>query len=261
MNREHALGLLTEFEARQVFEEKPVVILPVGSLEQHGPHLPASTDSIIAEKISLKIAEALDGVVLPVVNYGNSFSWTQGFISTVTLSQGELSALVVDIGRQIGLKEIEYFIIFNGHGGNPPDLITGAKILKEEFPEMEILIMEWWAAGSSVISQLKESSGETHGGEFETSVMLYLAPDLVQTEKYTAEYAKNVPTMCFSDLIVKEGGDKVKRIQFYSPEVSQSGVYGDPFKASPEKGRRVVERVVENAKRVISELKGLHQNG
>jgi len=164
MKSSHQLGLMTEFEARERFAKKPIVILPIGSLEQHGAHLPALTDAIIAERISIEIAKAVDGLVLPVINYGNSFSWVKGFVSTITLQQGRLSDLVIDIGKQIAQKGCDYFVIFNGHGGNPPDIVIGAKTLKQEFPDMEILVVEWWSAGNSVIHQLKESKGETHGG-------------------------------------------------------------------------------------------------
>ena len=93
----HELGLMTEDEARQAFSERRLVLLPVGSLEQHGPHLPAATDAIVAERLSLAIATALDGIVLPTIAYGNSFSWNAGWTSTVTLAQGRLADLVYDI--------------------------------------------------------------------------------------------------------------------------------------------------------------------
>ncbi len=67
-------------------------------------------------------------------------------------------------------------------------------------------------------------------------------------------FAQNLPSFCHQSLIVKDGGDSIKRIQFYDPEISKSGVYGDPSKATPEKGARVVERVVENVQTLIQEL-------
>lgn len=253
----YQLELMTEFEAQEAFAERKVAILPVGSLEQHGAFLPAGTDAIIAERISFKVAEKINGVVLPTIPYGNSFSWSKGWTSTITLSQGRLSEIVYDIGKSVAQKGSQYFLVFNGHGSNPPDIVIGTKRLKEDFPELEILMAEWWGAGSSVISEFKETKAESHGGEFETSIMLYLAPDLVLKDKYVAEYASNLPELCYRYLIVKGGSeDYIKRIQMYDQSISASGIYGDPTKATVEKGEKVVNQVVENIKNVIQELEG-----
>lgn len=253
----YQLGLMTEIEAQQAFAERSTAILPVGSLEQHGPFLPAATDAIIAERISLIIGEEIKGIVLPTIPYGNSFSWSEGWTSTITLSQGRLSGMVYDVGKSVAQKGCKYFLVFNGHGSNPPDIVLGTKRLKEDFPDLEILMAEWWGAGSSVISELKETKAESHGGEFETSIMLYLASELVLEDRYVAEYADNLPDLCYRYLIVKGGkGDYIKRIQMYDQSISASGIYGDPRKATVEKGSRVVQRVVENIKQVIKDLEG-----
>lgn len=255
----HELGLMTEDEARQAFAERRLVLLPVGSLEQHGPHLPAATDAIVAARLSLAIATALDGIVLPTITYGNSFSWNAGWTSTVTLAQGRLADLVYDIGKSIARKGPRFLLIFNGHGGNPPDIVSGAKRLKEECPDLEILVVEWWAAGASVIAALKESAAESHSGEFETSIMMHLAPEMVRLDHLTAEFEKHVPELCYQHLIVKVGGDKIKRIQYYTPDISASGVYGDPTSATPAKGAAIVQRVIENTRRVLDELDALNR--
>lgn len=261
MTKEYQLGLMTEDEAKQAFAQRSVVLLPVGSLEQHGPHLPAATDTIIAERLSLEIAKAVDGIVLPALSYGNSFSWSKGWVSTISLAQGRLAELIHDIGKSIALKGCKYFIIFNGHGSNPPELVIGSKRLKETFAEMEILMVEWWSAAASAITKSRESAAESHSGEFETSIMMYLAPDLVRPDLGVAEFAKNVPELCYQYLIIKSGGDQIKRIQLYDPTVSASGVYGDPAKATKEKGALVVRRVIENTQRVIRELEEIARYG
>jgi creatinine amidohydrolase len=207
-----------------------LVLVPLGSTEQHGPHLPLSTDSVIARAVAERAAGALpaapDGppLVAPAIVYGASGEHA-GFPGTISIGHRALHAVIVETVRSLALWAGRVVFV-NGHGGNVPTLDAAVGRLRAEGHDVA------WA-GCDV------PGGDAHAGFTETSVMLHLAPELVRTSAAVAGDTRPLAAV-LPDLIAH--GVRA---------VSPSGVLGDPAGASGEQGRRIVGAMVASVARRI----------
>jgi creatinine amidohydrolase len=156
-----------------------IAVLPVGSWEQHGPHLPLATDTLVAVAISNAVAAVHQVWQLPPITLSCSHEHA-GFPGTVSISSATLSAVVGDVARSLELQGIRRLVLINGHGGNYAlsNVVQEANVSERRmalFPTRE----DWAAArlGSGMTSAVHE---DMHAGELETSVLLATAPDLVR---------------------------------------------------------------------------------
>jgi hypothetical protein len=130
----HLWGELTWPEARERFRQVDIALLPVGSVEQHGPHLPLDTDAFDATYLALRVAEACSEpkpLVLPGLSYGVSYHH-EDFTGTVSISNDTLAKLVYDIGISVSRNGIMKLVIINGHGGNSPALNYAAQMINRD---------------------------------------------------------------------------------------------------------------------------------
>lgn len=222
------LGELSRVEVAERGSAGAVCVLPVGSLEQHGEHLPIGTDSLLVEAMSLRAARLarVDTVVAPTVWTGLSPHHVRLGV-TVTLEPG----LLIELTREIVRCLRPWFrdvVIVNGHGGNRGWL--GALALAEDCPYVNY----WDLVEPSLLSELfaVDLGSIGHAGQAETSAMLAVASELVGTPSHAFE-----PITRPND-------------PFLLPDMGASGVLGDPAAASPAAG----ERFVENAARGLAEL-------
>jgi creatinine amidohydrolase len=211
-----------------------VAVLPVGALEQHGPHLPLSTDTLTAEAVAGRIAKALDGLLLPAVGYGATWNMS-GYPGTVTLRPETVEALAVDIGEGVAAAGARALVIVNGDWGNRAPLARAAAALA--LPTLVLDHPGLDAAAERVRDSRPAAPGLMHAEEIETSLVLAIAPDLVQG---TAEavYPDFPP----------EFGTVPMRMHGFSP----TGVFGDPGPATADKGRAMLDAVVEECLRVLA---------
>jgi mycofactocin precursor peptide peptidase len=209
----------------------PLVLVPVGSCEQHGPHLPLSTDTVIAEAVAGRAADALrpdaDGQVLlaPAIAFGASGEHA-GFPGTVSIGHEALTAVLVETVRSLALWAGRVVFV-NGHGGNVPALDAAAGRMRAEGHDTA------WA-GCGV------PGGDAHAGFTETSVMLHLAPDLVRP--FHSVTGETRPLSAIMPELVARG----------VRAVSPSGVLGDPSGASAERGREIVAAMAASVARRIA---------
>ena len=204
-------------------------IVPVGSMEQHGLHLPVSTDVLIAEHVAKKVAPLVSAVVMPAIAYGVSFEHQPLFNASVR--KGTLAATVFDVCASLAGFGFAQIIILNGHHGN----ITALKNItrNHKIPKgTTIHILHYWQA-------LKEELG--HAGDTETSLLLAIAPELVDMGKAVPGAKK--PTKLAS---TSKPGSFVK--------ITGNGVWGDPRGASAEKGNRLLKEITKNLAKTISGL-------
>ncbi len=202
-----------------------VLVVPVGSTEQHGPHLPFATDALIATATAERVAAALaaDGrrVVLgATVPYGASGEH-QDFPGTVSVGHEALAAFLVELVRSAsGWTPCTVFV--NGHGGNVPTLDRVVELLRSEGRAAT-----WVPCGVP--------GGDAHAGRTETSLLLHLHPELVAID--AAEPGATAPI-----------GELLPRLQAEGVRaVSPNGVLGDPSGASAEEGAELLDRMAERA--------------
>ncbi|MGI8329442.1 mycofactocin biosynthesis peptidyl-dipeptidase MftE [Actinomadura scrupuli] len=208
-----------------------LVLLPLGSTEQHGPHLPLSTDSVIAQVVAERVAAALPPgaagppLVAPALGYGSSGEHA-GFPGTVSLGHQALHAVIVETTRSLALWA-ERVVFVNGHGGNVPSLRTAVGQMRAEGHDVA-----WVGCGVP--------GGDAHAGFTETSVMLCLAPGQVRMDRAVA--GDDRPLASIMPELVAHG----------VRAVSPSGVLGDPCGATAEHGREIVRAMVSDAVRRIA---------
>jgi len=218
-------------EFRKLIKEKnPTIIIPVGSLEQHGAHLPITTDSDIVTEIASRLAKKCNFVVLPTVSYGISFEHEPFFQVNI-----QLLGFLRDIISSLVINKVKSVIILNGHHGNVDTLeMMEANPEREwnlDFKDVKIDFYSYW--------HFMEHEFD-HAGFVETSLMLAIS-DKVKMKK-----AKK-------GLITKGLSEKeIQRINKLSterggfPKVTKNGVWGDPTKATKKDGEKFLAEIVRN---------------
>ncbi len=202
-----ALGGWTSLEVGQ---RRPVLLVPLGSTEQHGPHLPLDTDTRIAVALCHLVAGG-EAVVAPAVAYGASGEH-QGFPGTLSVGEQVLEQTVVELGRSAG-RDYALVVFVNGHGGNARALARGVAVLTHERRTV--------AAWSPRLAE-----GDSHAGRVETSVLLALDPASVRLDRAAPGVTTPRPDL-MDDL--RAGG---------LAAVTPNGVLGDPTGATAEEGER-----------------------
>ena len=226
---------MTSPEIGALDRERTVVILPVGSVEQHGRHMPVGTDTILAHEVALAAAERVgDVVVLPPPWYGFSAHHMR-FPGSVTLRAETLIALAGDIVASVISHGFRRILIVNGHGGNAGVIDVLASTLgHRHYGAARIATLTYFALASDAIAALRRSGpgGMGHACEFETSLVQHLRPGLVKIERAETTYPEAGSPYLTTDLI----GSQAVRVYHDFADLSTTGTLGDPSLASPEAG-------------------------
>jgi creatinine amidohydrolase len=181
--RTRRFGELTWTEAQELVAENPVILLPIGVLEQHGPHLPLDEDNIVAEFVANRVAEQVDCLVLPTLNYGHSPIF-RNYCGTISLSSETLRSCIVDIVSDLYRSGFRRFILVNNNGGNLPASGEAAFILHERFGIVLAELYPWGLGYGLMRDQYDNPDVEYgHGGEPEMSAMMAMYPERIVTER------------------------------------------------------------------------------
>jgi len=245
------LGELTWPEAKIRFKEMDVALLPVGSLEQHGPHLPLDVDAFDAQYLSRQVAEACaepKPVVLPLIPYGVAYHH-EDFSGTISINPDTLSRLVYEIGMSAARHGITKLIIINGHGGNSPALHFAAQMINRD--AHIFTCVDTGETSDPDINELTQTPNDVHAGEIETSTTLATRPHLVRMK----EMRKFVPR--FSSRYLNFSSRRSVGWYAHTSKISPYGVLGDPTKANQDKGERIWELMIRNLVEFIEDLKSL----
>jgi creatinine amidohydrolase len=234
--------------------DKTIMVLPIGSVEQHGRHMPLGTDTILAHSVSMKAAEQFQGrvVVLPPPWYGLSAHHMQ-FAGTVTLKASTLIAVVEDIVASLAAHRFRRILVVNGHGGNGGIIDVLASTLGHRFDgKARIACLTYFRLARDAIAALRSSrpGGMGHACEFETAMMQHVRGDLVDAAAAIATYPDTGSSFLTTDLL---GSSAVHSYLDFS-DLSQSGTFGDPSFASPEKGASFHAAVVKELVRFIEDF-------
>lgn len=226
-------GLATLPEIKTFVARCPYVILPVGSTEQHGPHLPINTDTMIAEAVALATAKRSRGLVLPGIPLGYAWVW-RDVPASLTLSFDTYVRVITETVESLSRWGVKAVYIMSGHGANP-QVIKHA--LRESIHgKMDVKVLYGMYAGLKEMMAEADSDswhGDVHAEEIETSLMLAIAPHLVRMELAAADYPPAPADYGQSELAMGH--------------LMRSGVFGDPTKATAEKGRRWLDLAADRS--------------
>jgi creatinine amidohydrolase/Fe(II)-dependent formamide hydrolase-like protein len=242
-------GELTWPEAQKRFQEMDIALLPVGSIEQHGPHLPLDTDAFDAEYLARRVAESCSNpkpLVLPLISYGVSYEHDE-FKGTLSINNNTLSSLVYDIGTSVARNGINKLVIINGHGGNTPALNYAAQMINRD---AKIFVCVDSGETSDVdIYKITDTPNDVHAGEVETSTSLAIRPHLVKFD----EAPRSVPQ--FSSRYLNFTSKRWVSWYAYTQNVTSTGVLGDATKATAEKGRKIWQIMIAHLVALVEDLK------
>jgi creatinine amidohydrolase len=239
MKKVKELRNMTRDEVKEAIDEFPVTILPLGATEQHGHHLPLGVDVMLAEGLSRLVAEETGALLLPAVPFGYSWVW-RDIPGTVSVQQHNVEALIKDVAHSVSRYGTELLAVINGHEANNSSMKYVARELQDELRMP--MIYFFYPGLSEVMEKYGDSQtwhGMVHACELETSLMLALYPEYVQMQKAVAEYPEKPPLYGKSTISL---GD-----------LSESGVYGDPTRATEEKGKRMLGAFVKSIAESIKE--------
>lgn len=242
---------LTGPQVAELLTERSILVQPLGAIEQHGPHLPLSTDSVVATAVAEAAVDAvgdeLDVWLLPTLDYtkSNEHAWSAG---TVWLSATTLLAVLDDLGRCVATTPAKRLVFLNGHGGNSALLNVANRELRLAHGLMTFLAHPGVPPDQGGVSPASELGMGVHGGTDETSIMLHLAPHLVDMSK--AE--RRIPETIALNQYVRFGG----RVSFgwLSNDFFPDGYVGDPTPATAELGRQLFEGAVRGFSEALREI-------
>jgi creatinine amidohydrolase len=205
-------------------KKKQIAIIPIGSIEQHGPHLPISTDSDIVTEIASRLSEKIKGILLPTISYGISDEHFPFF--NLSIKKSTLSRILEDICESLIKNGISKIVIINGHYGNLDSL---RDFERKQKTRRKIKIFSYWKYMDREFD---------HAGNVETSIMLAISKN-VNMKKAKRGFQ--------TDGMSKQQVSKINKLAQKSfPKVTGNGVWGDPTRSSARLGRKIIKEVVDN---------------
>lgn len=213
---------LTDPDLRKTIRPKKTAVIPVGSVEQHGPHLPVSTDSDIVTEVAKRLSKQGNYLLMPTITTGVSYEHSPYF--NLSIKEATLKKVLTDLCESLNSNGIKTIFIINGHHGNH-------KVIKkvEKTKKPRIFAFSYWHFMSQDFD---------HAGFAETSLMLAIS------NKVKMSLAKKG---LITDGMTKKEISKIGRLAQKSfPKVTKNGVWGDPTKASKEKGSKMLTEIVKN---------------
>lgn len=232
-----------------------VLVVPVGSIEQHGYHLPVATDTILVDAVASLGAERVAGeipiLVTPPIWSGFSPHHLP-FGGTLTLDFETMLHAVEDLADSALENGFDALLLLNGHGGNVSLIGAATSTVGIDHPDVEVLGLSYFSLATSFIDEVRESDvgGMSHGGEFETSLLLHLRPELVDMERAEAPYLDEPYDRGFTDLMEGSSLSVYRTFEAYT----DTGAIGDPGLADAEKGAEIFDRLGEELADLLREI-------
>jgi creatinine amidohydrolase len=245
---------MTTKEFAALAARRVIAVLPVGAIEQHGPHLPVWVDSCINEAILARALEQLPAhvpvTVLPLLAVGKSDEHL-GFPGTLSLSADTLIRVITEIGESVARAGIRKLVLWNSHGGQPQimDLVArDLRIRRRMFVVAANVYRLGQPAGLFSDAELKHG---IHGGAVETSIMLHLRPDLVHGDEIRNFEPVSVAMEREFEHLTPEGA---VGFGWQSQDLHPDGVCGDATQADAARGRQLVDHVAQRLVALLHEV-------
>jgi len=235
--------------------ENTVIVLPAGSIEQHGPHLPCAVDTVICAGVVghalARLPKEVPAFALPPITYGKSEEHLH-FPGTFTLDGETLFATVVQLAESAYRSGFRKFLIVNGHGGQPQVMEMAARELRLRHGDYIVVPHSTWrlphVAGRYLAE--KEKKLAMHAGHAETAIMMALAPDTVHMERAVTNYPPEFPSKLLSP-------DGRPACAWSARDFGTSGIIGDPLPATREQGDAILDSLASSWAQAITELHAL----
>ncbi len=243
---------LTGPQVAEAITPSSILLLPIGAVEQHGPHLPMSVDHVIAHETATAVVDRcgddLDVWLLPTlsVSKSNEHAWAPG---TLYLQPETLMALLKDLGRAVASTGAERLVLLNGHGGNTTHLGTVLRELRLQYGLKTFLAHPSLPPAYGGTSTAEEMGMGIHGGLNETSVFMHLRPGQVDLSKA----ARKVPEKLADNTYVRFGGSVA--FGWLSNDFDPEGYIGDPTGATAELGEKLFDHAVTTLVDAMAEIK------
>lgn len=234
---------MTMDQVSQGLTKSHTVLIPAGSIEEHGTHLPLSTDQLTIYEICRKVAETVPVFVTPPLFYGVCRS-TSRHPGTITISTATLKLLIRDIASSLYAQGFRKFILVSGHAGSThmSALTEAGEWVLENLTETTVAVLSIIDLITQEFMELVETPGDSHAGEVETSLVMHLRPEWVH-----GSAPREFPDFPHPILV------RNKRDRW------PGGVWGDPTKASPEKGERLFSLLVKELLHLIERVQDFRE--
>ena len=225
------VDIKTQFDPnirKSIINKKRVAVIPVGSIEQHGPHLPVSTDSDIVTEIAKKISEKNGYFLLPTLNYGVSFEHAPFF--NLSIRESTLRTVLIDLCSSLLANNIKTIFIINGHHGNLKSIKDlDVKLKKISKNKQKIFPLSYWHFMKREFD---------HAGFIETSLMLAISKNVKM---------KLAKKGLITDGMTKQEIAKIGKLANQSfPKATKNGIWGDPRKATKKEGHVILDEIIKN---------------
>jgi creatinine amidohydrolase len=208
-----------------------VGLVPVGAVEQHGPHLPTGTDTIIATALCELVSERCGAPVLPAIPVGCSYGHSTNLPGNLSLTPEQLAVSVRQCAEWAATSGLCRLLFVNAHFGNAASLAIATDHLRLHRPDLKVNFVNWWTLDATVASESVVDGDDLHANRSETSVMLALAPELVHVDRMAdADDPDRTADLVF---------------RYTVPSLSTNGVTGRPSDATTELGRKLVDLTVD----------------
>ena len=239
---------LTTEETKKISKTTPVIVL-LCATEQHGPHLPLSTDRLIGEHFLHELNRLMEKevILLPVIPIGCS-EHHMDFSGSLTFKHATFKTLVEEMVESMVVHEFKNFLFLNSHGGNQGIGQVILETLGNKYSDCQFSLITWWKIAGDELKKINESGsgGTGHAGEFETSLMLHIAPKLVREQ-----HVKPLTSQQFDPLV----GDMINAPKFSYfqtiKQISENGVVGNPSFSTKEQGEKISQIVTSKLVELI----------
>lgn len=223
-------------------EEHDIAVLPVGALEQHGSHLPVGTDNLIASAFAERVAKELNAYLLPCINIASSIEHRKS-AGTVYLKADTLAMVIRDIAESLMYSGYKKIVIINGHGGNWI-LKPTIRQINLESENFQAVLLDMQVASHRFHEVVDRLENNIHACEKETSIMLYLY----------SEYVKEIVPTNNNEIVPQAYMD-----YFDTSNLTEDGYWGNPELGTAEKGKKLLEIMVECALEYMNQLDAYKQ--
>jgi creatinine amidohydrolase len=244
---EYRYNRLTWAEMNEAIARQPVVILPTGSTEQHGRHLPLDVDLCLTESVCLEVGKRAAGkvLVLPSIPYGLNLHHID-FPGTIHIEPEVFIAFGLNVTKSVAYHGFEKFLLVNGHGSNAPlvDLVARRTTLETN---SLAAACHYFSLAVEEFKKIKDTEVIAHADEFETSLYLHLAAERVQMDKASA--ADDV----MGKYLSSDSTSAYVRFNDYWSRWTDLGVHGDARTATAEKGKVIFETTVARMLELVDE--------